>query len=367
MKGIYIGSTTPRAGKSLVSFSLGVLLQRRGLSVGYMKPLGRLPQKKDELLGDADALVVQEVLGQNAAANMLTPLMLPENLHALAVREDDGGDLDRVRAGYAALSQGNDLMLVSGTGAFPATGRFADADGLRLLRALDLSILFVERFAGSFNYDELLFLHDMLGPAMLGLVLNDVPEEEMRDAESLLAPWLRERGIRVFGFLPHEPGLTAMRVLDIAHGLNGRVVAGNAHTARMVNGFLIGTMQVDNFMMHLRRREGCAVIVGGDRSDLQLAALYTQSPCIILTGNMTPTELIRDKAEKLGVTLVVVKEDTYTVARIMAKILRSKKLRDLTQIRLGLNMVEAALDINAILEAIGPDPAGPNAAQTPGS
>lgn len=354
MEGVYIGSTTGRSGKSLLSFSLGVMLQKAGYSVGYMKPLGRLPQKKDELMGDADALVVQEVLGQSAPADVLTPVMIPENLHALAVHEYDEHGMNRIRAAYAKLSSGRDIMLVSGTGPFPSAGRFADADGLTLIRELSLKILLVERFARrfSFNYDQLLLLKDLLGPSLMGVVLNDVREEDMRDAERLLRPWMEERGIAVHAILPHAQGLTDMRVLDIAHGLDGRVVAGSAHASRMVSSFLIGTMQVDNFMMHLRRRVGCAVIVGGDRSDLQLAALYASSPCIILTGNIAPSELIRAKAEAVGVTLVVVREDTYTVARVMARILKSKKIRDLKQIRLGMTLVENALDIRTILDII---------------
>ena len=354
MEGVYIGSTTGRSGKSLLSFSLGVMLQKAGYDVGYMKPLGRLPQKKDELMGDADALVVQEVLGQNAPADVLTPVMIPDNLHALAVHSHDENAMERIRASYAELSADKDITLVSGTGPFPSSGRFVRADGLTLIRELNLKVLLVERFARrfNFNYDQILLLKDILGPSMMGVVLNDVREENMRDAETLLRPWLEERGIAVHAILPHASGLTAMRVLDISHGLEGRVVAGSAHTSRMVGDFLIGTMQVDNFMMHLRRREGCAVIVGGDRSDLQLAALYANSPCIILTGNIAPSELIRAKAEAVGVTLVVVKEDTYSVARVMARILKSKKIRDLNQIRLALSLVENALDLRTILDII---------------
>lgn len=341
MTGIYIGSTTGRSGKSLLSFSIGVLLQKAGLKVGYMKPVGRLAQKKDGLAGDADALVVQEILGQNAPADVLTPVLIPENLHALSVYCHDGRALDRVAACFAEIAAGNDVTLVSGTGAFPSAGRFADVDGLSLLRELNLKVLLVERLGRNFgfNYDQILMLKDLLGPSLLGLVLNDVHEKDARDAARLLLPWLEENDISVLGILPHTPGLTAMRVLDIAHGLKGRVVAGNANSSRMVGDFLIGTMQVDNFMMHLRRREGCAVIVGGDRSDLQLVALYANSPCLILTGNIAPGELIRAKAEETGVTLIVVKEDTYAVAREMAHILKSKKIRNLPQIQMGLNLV----------------------------
>ena len=353
MTGIYIGSTVPRSGKSLLSFSLGVLLQKAGFSVGYMKPLGRIPQKKDELLGDADALVVQEVLGQNAPADVVSPVMIPGDLHALAVREDDkDAAMRRICEAYEQISAGKDFTLVSGSASFPATGRFCHADGLRVLRTLGLKILFVERFTGRFNYDALLFLKDLLGPDLLGIVFNDVPDEEARDAARLLVPYLRERGVSVLGIIGREPGLAAMRVTELAQGLNGHIVAGNAHASRMVDSFLIGTMQVDNFMLHLRQRSGCAVIVGGDRADLQLAALHAASPCIVLTGNIGPSELIRSRAEGMGAALVCVREDTYTVARAMSRILMTKKLRDLNQIRLAVSLVENTLDIQGILDKI---------------
>jgi hypothetical protein len=316
-----------------------------------MKPVGRLPQKKDELLGDADALVVQEVLGQNAPADILTPTLIPGNLHSLVLSSPGHDAMDSIIEAYSAIARGRDITLVSGTGAFPATGRFAGADGFTLLRALGLKMLMVERFhRRCINYDSLLLIKDALGDALIGVVLNDVPEEEMRDAENLVTPWLASRGIKVYGIMAHEPGLAAMRVLDIAHRVEGRVVAGNAQSGRMVTNFLIGTMQVDNFMLHLGRCPGCAVIVGGDRADLQLAALHAGSPCIILTGNIPPSELIRARAEKNGVPLIMVRKDTYNTARVMARILKSKKIRDLAQVRLAVDMVDSAIDLRSLIE-----------------
>ena len=122
----------------------------------------------------------------------------------------------------------------------------------------------------------------------------------------------------------------------------------------MVQGFLIGTMQVDNFMMHRRQRPGSAIIVGGDRADLQLAALHAKSPCILLTGNISPSELIRSRAEAMGVTLVAVREDTYTVARSMARILRSQTVRELQQIRLGLSVTEKSLGLDQLFTQLIP-------------
>jgi len=356
MAGLYIASTTPRAGKSLLTFSLGVLLQKSGLSVGYMKPLGQLPQKHEERMGDAEALVIQEVLGQSVPADVLTPVMLPRNLHGLAIagREHSGDTaLDGIRNAYRQISEGKDITLVSGAAAFPAAGRFANVDGMRLVRELDLKVLLVERYTGQLHFDELLLLKDLLGQTLIGLVLNDVPEKEMHDVHKVLGPWLEEHGIAVHGVLNHEPGLTAMRVSDLAYALDGRIVAGNDQATRMVTGFLLGAMQVDAFMLHLRGRAHCAVIVDGDRVDLQLAALHAKTPCIILTGNITPSELIQAKAEVTGVTLIMVREDTYSVARSMSHILGSKKVRDLDQVCLAVALAEKNLNTESIRHALG--------------
>lgn len=354
MTGIYLGSTTARAGKSIISFSLGVLLQKLGLNVGYMKPVGRTPRKRDDGVGDADAFVVQEVLGQNLAPSLLSPVMLPENLHALAMvdRSDKETELGRITRAYEQISSGKDITLVSGSGSFPAAGSCCNVNGLVIMQALGLKILFVERLNYPANYDHLLLFKDLLKDDMLGVVLNDVPENEMRDCEEILAPWLKAQGIEVLGIMGHERRLAAIRILDLAHGLGGRIVTGSSRGSRMVQGFLIGTMQVDNFMMHLRGKPGSAVIVGGDRADLQLAALHADSPCIILTGNIPPSELIRKRAEARGVTLVSVREDTYTVARSMARILRFKKTLDLDQIRLAASLVEKSLNVEKLLNLL---------------
>ncbi len=352
MIGIYIGSTTPRSGKSLLSFSLGVLLQQAGLRVGYMKPLGNIPQKVDELPGDADALVIQEVLGQQAAADIVTPIMIPQGLHSLSLfdAQRPGESLNCITDAYTHLAQNADIMLVSGTGIFPATGKFCGADGLTIVKHLQLKVLLIENFDSRINYDALLHLKEILGDSLLGVVLNDVPLDNMRDAEYVLAPYLDAHAIPVLGIIPREPGLWAMRVADIAYNLGGCVVTGNAQSSRMIEDFILGVTQVDTFMPHLKNHSECAAIMEGDRVDLQLAALHAACPCLILAGNIPPCELIRTRADKQGTPIITVREDTYSVACTMSRILKAKKLRDLKQIRIGISLVKGAINLAPILK-----------------
>ncbi|MDR2800158.1 MAG: AAA family ATPase [Desulfovibrio sp.] len=200
-KGIYIGSTTNRAGKSLLAFSLGLLLRKSGLSVGYIKPVGGLHQKKDDLLGDADAMIVQELLGQDAPPDVLSPVMLPDNPRSAVWKEAQDGSLRRIREAYERICKDKDVCIVSGTGAFPWAGHSIGAGALAVLGQLGVKLLLVERFRRNINRDRLLWLKDLLGPDLIGVVLNDVPEEERKCVSEVLDPWLQERGIRVFGIL----------------------------------------------------------------------------------------------------------------------------------------------------------------------
>lgn len=356
MTGFYIGSTTQRAGKSLLAFSMGVLLQRAGFRVGYMKPVGRIAQTVGDVVGDVDAMVAQELIGQYAAPDLLSPVMMPKNLHTLALFESTrkpGNTLERIAAAYGKLAEGKDAMVVCGTCAFPATGQFCEADGLAITRHLRLKTVLIERYNDWINYDALLHLKSLLGEDLLGVILNDVPPEETLEATRVLIPYLAHRGITTLGVIPREPRLSAIRVAELSQSLSGCIVAGNRNSSRNVESFFIGSMQVDNFMTHLRAHQDSAVIVGGDRTDLQLAALHTTCPCLVLTGNFTPPDIIRNRAESMGVPVICVREHPNTVARNMTAVIKGKKLRDLCQINLGISLVERSVDIGKITAAVG--------------
>lgn len=353
MPGLYFASTQDRAGKTLCACSIGLLLQKQGYKVGYFKPVGTELKRVEAGNGDTDALIVQEVLGQDAQPEVLTPVMLPEVWQALApCAEGACRDLsmNAIRKSYAELSQGNDLMLVSGARDFPYAGSFAGADGMSVVNELDLKVLLVERYDNGINYDALILLKKTLGKRLLGAVLNDVPREHLEVCSRSLIPYLRSHDLNIFGLIPHEPKLNIIRCMDLAYALHGRIVAGNRNASGGVSGFLIGTMQVENFMLHLRLSGNCAVIVGGDRTDLQLAALHGKTDCLILTGNLTPNELVRAKAEEVGVPVIVVKEDTYMVARRMSRILKAQKIRELAQIRSGTELVSRHMDLKKLLK-----------------
>ncbi len=348
MVGLYIGSTTGYSGKNLLAMSLGLKIKEKGLNVGYMKPVGAVPHMDGDKPGDADAAFIQEVLGLEQEPEKVTPVLVTRDFTIKAFSEDMGDLMPSIVDSYQELSQDKDVMIIGGSGSYLSSGTYCGVSGPDVARAVGAKTILVDRYSKELKYDYVLRVHKELGDDFLGVVFNDVPEHYMDELTSLLVPFLEKRGVKVLGIIPRDPLMGAIKVNDLAERLFGKIISAHAKADRVVENFLIGTMQVENFITHFRRHKNSAVIVGGDRADVQLVALEGNCPCLILTGNLYPNDIILTRSEVLEIPVIVVRDDTYAVAKKMEAIQESYKLRDMIKINHGAGLVNSELDYDYI-------------------
>ncbi|MFO8032342.1 MAG: phosphotransacetylase family protein [Desulfohalobiaceae bacterium] len=353
MPGLYIGSTSGFAGKNLLAMAVALKFQQEGYKVGYMKPVGTMPSEKDHTLGDEDALFVQEVLGLRDDLELVTPVLLTHDMQMEIFTEGCPDLMGKIKQAYANLSQDKDIMLICGSGSYLHTGKYCNLAGIDVSQSLDTKVLLLDRYFKEFYYDYVISAQEILGEDLLGVVFNSVPETRLQMVKEMLTPMLQNRGIKVLGTVPKDTLLNAIRIADLASRLGGKIISVPSKSEVIVEDFLIGTMQVENFMTHFRKKKNSAVIVGGDRSDLQLVALEGKCPCLILTGNLYPNDIILTRSEVLEVPIIVVREDTYTVAKKMENILESMKLRDKVKVDHGAQLVDSILDWESIKQGLG--------------
>lgn len=351
-KGVYIGATHAYSGKNMLSVGLGLRLRKEGVNVGYMKPVGVIPAEKDGVTVDEDALFVQEVLGLDQPHHLVTPVLVTQDFRMRAFAGQITDHMPEIKDAYATLAKERDLMLVCGA-RYITAGKYCRLDGIRMVRELDLKAIIIDRLQHEVNFDELITIKEQLGDHMIGTVLNDVPFSFMAEIESVIRPYLERNGIPVLGIIPRDPLMGSIRAHELAEGLGGRLVASQGRADGMVENFLIGTMQVENFMTYFRRNPNAAVIVGGDRADVQLVAIEGNCPCLVLTGNLFPNDIILSRADTLNVPIVMVRQDTYTVAKKMEKLLSRHKMRDVMKIRQGEQLISNNLDFGAIRQELG--------------
>ena len=352
MAGLYVGATAGYSGKNMVIMGLGLRFQKEGYSVGYLKPVGAVPREIDGRLWDEDAYHVQRILRTAEEPETLTPVIATHDFQVRAFRNQTGDVMGAIRDAYEKVSSGKDITIVGGSGGMH-TGKYCNADGVRVVRELGLKAVVIDRYSKELNYDYLLVLREQLGDHLAGVILNDVAQNFLDETQTLIVPFLRDRGIRVLGVIPKDPLMGAIKVSDLAERLGGKVISAHHKSDRIVESFLIGTMQVENFMTHFRRQKNSAIIVGGDRSDVHLVALEGDSPCLVLTGNLYPNDIILTRSEVLEIPIIVVREDTYTVAKKMETLLMRHKLRDEIKIRQGAQLINANLDFPVLMEQLG--------------
>jgi BioD-like phosphotransacetylase family protein len=122
----------------------------------------------------------------------------------------------------------------------------------------------------------------------------------------------------------------------------------------VIEEFLVGAMTPESALRYFRRSLRKAVITGGDRMDIQMAALQTDLSALILTGNYYPDARVLGRAEELGVPVLLVSSDTFATVKEISSLTGRIRPNDTRKIDLANQMVEQYVDCDEILRKIFP-------------
>jgi BioD-like phosphotransacetylase family protein len=97
--------------------------------------------------------------------------------------------------------------------------------------------------------------------------------------------------------------------------LFAKIIAGESNLNGIVENVFIGSVSASAVCKEpLFQTKNKIVITSGDRSDMIIAALDSQSTAIVLTNNILPPSNIIAKAEKMCIPLLLVSMDSYQTA-----------------------------------------------------
>lgn len=352
MANLYLLSTSPNSGKTAVAVALGRHYQEQGRRVGWFKPVSTTVVAEAGLLVDQDARFVSEVLRLPQPVTELSPVsMTPETVREALEAGESLNNLDQIRSRFAAVAAQADLTLIEG-GTTPIEGTLFGLDARTLIEALDARVLVVARWNSVFVADELLWAREMLGERVIGAVLNVVPKSREAFAQGALSEALAARGVPVLAAIPEEKILSAMSVRELAEVLGGTVLTAHEHLDELVENLSVGAMSVDSALSYFRRKANKAVITGGDRPDIQLAALETSTRCLILTGNLQPSPVILGRAEEVGVPIVTVRHDTLTTVEIAEQYFGKIRFHQPEKVRRFMRLFEERMDYSRLDAAL---------------
>ncbi|MFI5339413.1 MAG: phosphotransacetylase family protein [Candidatus Methylomirabilales bacterium] len=352
MQTLFIGSTAGNSGKTLITVGLGLALKECGYKVGYVKPLGKLPITVDGKTVDADAHFLKGILNLAEPLEQICPVILTQDLVARGLRGEIPDLRSKIQQAYDTISAGKDITLIGGAGSL-ADGNFLGISGTRLAKEFRSPVLLIDLYTNEVCLDCILTAKESLGDRLMGVVLNRVTPQSLPEVEQMIVPFLGSKGVEVLGVLPLDRVLDAVTVRQMTEILDGKVLCGQDRLDEFVERFSVGAMDVDAALGYFRKLPNKAVITGGHRSDIQLAALETSTKCIVLTGDQMPNEIIIARAREVGVPMISVHYDTLTTVEKLEAVLGRIRIREERKVQRAREFLRDRLNYRRIVEKLG--------------
>lgn len=343
-------------GKTLLIYGLLKRLSNEGFKVGYFKPLGKPKEKiSSTKYLDTDARLIREALGLPEPPERINPIVVSRNIL------DMKGSVEVLKKAiidnFNSICEGKDVVLIEGYHlpeamssiglATPEIARILNAKPVLLVTARGEET--IDEVADRVLLYKLFFEH--WGSRLEGVILNGVPIYYYERVEDFVVPHLKELGLKVYGIIKERPKLLAPSVRDVVVALNAEVLENADKLDNVIEDIVIGAMTPMAALRWFRRAVNAAVITGGDRTDLIIAALETRPSTVILTGNLYPDIGVLIKAREVGVPLLLVPYDTYTTA-VKLRELQMITTLDSLKSKEGeiVNMVDKEVEWRRLLE-----------------
>ncbi len=301
---LYIVSAEEGTGKTAICAGIAINFLNANKKVGYLKP-----QAAEKGVADGDIAFMRKTLG-------LTDL----------VNAPD-------------IIQGRDVVLVEARLGAKATDPDSK-DAYGAAKEMQAKVIAVESFTG--RPAQYAALYKGFGDSFLGVVINKVPPTRLKQARETAGTG----DIKVLGVIPENRVLLAITVAELAESIKGKIINNSENAGELVENFLLGAMTPDSGTEYFGRKSRKAAVIRQNRPDMQLAALETQTNCMVLAGSSEPPIYnVRAKAEKKGVPIIVTESGIEDIVKnIESSLLKTRLNQEKKLAKLG-EIIKQNLDM----------------------
>ena len=354
-KAVYIATSEPESGKSIIALGLMRMLLGKTKKVGYFRPViddfpaGKKDNHIDTVLSHFDldmnyedcfAITGSDVIHKKASGN-------------------EGEIVDIIIEKYKDLEEKFDFILVEGTD-FSGEALFVELDiNVLIAKNLGIPTIIVGSGKGK-TVDELVSNLHLTYESfiekdvkVLSLVANKVDADKIEIIQDAIEKEL-SNGVLV-NVIPMIKTLNNPTIKEILDELHIEILFGEEHVNNQVENFSVGAMQLRNFLKKLS--ENNLVITPGDRADIILGALqanisdnYPKIAGIILTGGITPEDPILKLIEGLNeiVPILSIKNGTFETANKIGAIRSNIYANNKNRIYTSLSTFEQYVDVDSL-------------------
>lgn len=358
-KAVYITTTEPDSGKSIISLGLMQLLLGKAAKVGYFRPIidDLAPGEIDNHINTVISYFNLDLKFEDAYAFKRSDVIRKKN------ENKDDEIIGTIIEKFKTIEERFDFVLVEGS-SFVGEGSIIEFD-INVLIAKNLGVPAIILASGKGKTTEELIsnLHMAYdsfkdkGVEVLSIIANKI---ELENQASIISELKEDLPYNInVNAIPNNPKLSNPSMKEIVDALDAKVLFGEAHINNQAGNFSVGAMQLRNYLTHLK--ENALIITPGDRADIILGGLqanlsdnYPSISGIVLTGGLTPEEPIIKLIEGLSeiVPIISAPRGTYSVTNQIGEIKSQIYAENTEKILTSINEFEKHVNVDDLVERL---------------
>ena len=354
-KNIFIATTEPYSGKSLVALGIVNMLLGKARKVGYFKPIINYDprEKKDPHIDTIIQHFNLPITYEDAYA--FTRRQVMRQLEG----EARGELIDTIIRKVKALEETYDFTVIEGSDYIGEGTAFEFDTNISIAKNLSAPVVVVISGEGKSTAQVINTVQTTLRNFkarevhVLAAIVNKVKGDQLDDVRDLLQAQLTNGTIMCV--IPETKDLQSPTMKEIYERLGGKLLFGEALLGNQVDNFVTGAMQVPRFLAHLK--ENVVIVTPGDRGDIIIAALqanlstsYPKVAGIVLTAGVEPEEPIIKLIEgsETVLPIIAVPTGTFPTTTDLGSIQSRITPDNPKKIELALATFEKYVDVKAL-------------------
>jgi phosphate acetyltransferase len=358
-KTIFIATTEPYSGKSIIALGIVNMLLAKARKVGYFKPIINDDPKVKK---DVDIETIVDHFGLHIAYEDTYAFTRQKAMRH--IEGDNRSDLiNTVIRKVKKLEESYDFTVIEGSDYLGEGTAFEFETNVSIAKNLNAPVVLVisgenKTTAEIVNATQTILRNfKSRDVQVLAVVANKVKKNMLEDVKQLLAVHFTN-GV-ILAVIPEDKNLGNPTMKEIHEQLGGKLLFGDKQLANQVDNFVTGAMHLPHFLNHIT--ENVLIVTPGDRGDIIIGALqaglsinYPKIAGIVLTAGIEPEEPVMRLLNGLQTVLPIisVKEGTFQTTALLGSIKSRISADNSKKIQLAISTFEKYVDVNALDEKI---------------
>jgi BioD-like phosphotransacetylase family protein len=350
---LFIGSTGNHAGQSLLTWAIARRLVEKGLSVGFIKPLGTQPIRIKGLWTDQDAFLLKQVLNLQEPLERICPYLVSEEAWREKGKEEI---LEEFKTLAQELSVGKDVLLIMGSQHIFFNEAPRPVPDTSLIAALKTDVVLVDRYVQtSTSIYSILSVYSLLKDSVKGIILNRVPPAKLKEIRDQMVPSLAQKGIPITTALPEDPLLSFQTLRDIREVLDGELLWGEENLGRPVGGMTVGSADLKGELLIFKRVYNKIILTEPSSLDTGIEAPPAPRSItgILLTGGRNPAPQVLQAVKKARIPIILVKDDTLAALERLEHSTPSLSPEDEIKVHHFTELMDRDSALDSLLQSLG--------------